>query len=82
MASKPEETTPGGHGSIGNASKFGFLIGLATGGIGLVFLLQSIEVIFVGGGIRELASLVIAGVFFSLGTFILVTTYVLHNYSL
>ncbi|UHH27300.1 AN1-type zinc finger protein [Halobacterium noricense] len=57
--------------------QLGYLIAVVAAGIGLIYLAISFDAILVGGGIQDAVHLSVAGVFFSLATFLLVASYIL-----
>ena len=54
----------------------GYLLSVIASGIGALYLLSGVDVVVSGGGLQELVSLVVAGSFFSLATFLLVGSYI------
>jgi hypothetical protein len=59
--------------------KVAYGVSLLSAAIGALYLLLGAGVVFVGGGLQELSSLIIAGAFFSLSTFLLVGGHILEQ---
>lgn len=59
--------------------QLGYLLAVLAAGVGVIYLGISGDAIFVGGGIQDAVHLSVAGVFFSLATFLLVAAYILDE---